>query len=148
MSGMIHMTSTTYCCPESQDTLALGKRIGQQLYAGSVVTLTGPLGAGKTVLAKGIADALGIREQVVSPTYTIIQEYMGDLPLHHMDLYRIDSEEDFEMLGADEMLYGDGVTLIEWSEKISALLPPDHISVRIAIEQNGERMITIEGMTL
>lgn len=142
------MKMTTVHCRDAEQTFSLGRRLGSRLESGAVVTLSGALGAGKTVLAKGIAVALDIHEHVVSPTYTIIQEYSGRLPLHHMDLYRLESEEDFEMLGADEMLYGNGVTLIEWSEMITELLPPDHISVRISIEPDGERIITIEGIEL
>ncbi len=108
-------------------------------------SLRGSLGAGKTVLAKGLALALGISEPIVSPTFTLIQEYEGTLPLHHMDLYRIGSTEEFEMIGGEELLYSNGVTLIEWSEKIADMLPDSTLYVDIGIMPNQERTITLQG---
>lgn len=129
-----------------QETTALGFRIGKACSAGSVVSLRGSLGAGKTVLAKGIAKALGITEAIVSPTFTLMQEYEGKLKLHHMDLYRISGTDEFEMIGGEEMLYGNGVTLIEWSEKIQDMLPDGTIFVDISIMPDMKREITIEGI--
>ncbi len=129
-----------------QETSDLGFRIGKACKAGSVVSLRGSLGAGKTVLAKGIARALGITEAIVSPTFTLIQEYEGTLDLYHMDLYRISGSDEFEMIGGEEMLYGNGVTLIEWSEKIQDMLPDWTIFVDICIMEDNTREITIEGI--
>ncbi|HHT81425.1 MAG: tRNA (adenosine(37)-N6)-threonylcarbamoyltransferase complex ATPase subunit type 1 TsaE [Sphaerochaeta sp.] len=131
-----------------QETLELGFRIGEACSAGSTVSLRGSLGAGKTVLAKGIAKALGITEAIVSPTFTLMQEYEGKLPLYHMDLYRISGTDEFEMIGGEEMLYGNGVTLIEWSEKIQDMLPDGTIFVHISIMPDNKREITIEGIEL
>lgn len=129
-------------------TLEIGKTIGGLLRKGDIVSLRGPLGAGKTIIAKGIALALNIEEPVTSPTYTLIQEYHGNLTLYHMDLYRIDSIEDFEMLGAEEMLYGEGITLIEWSEVVEDLLPENTIRITISIEKNQQRTISVWGLTI
>ena len=115
---------------------------------GSVISLRGPLGAGKTVIAKGVADYLQIREAIVSPTFTLIQEYEGSFPLHHMDLYRIEGLEDFDGIGGEELLYSEGITLIEWSEKIDEILPPHTIRVEISIGSDGSRTIVVTGIAL
>jgi tRNA threonylcarbamoyladenosine biosynthesis protein TsaE len=131
-----------------KETIRLGYALGKILTKGAVVSLRGSLGAGKTVFAKGVAQSLGIQEAIVSPTFTLIQEYEGTLPLYHMDLYRIDSAEEFELIGGEEYLYGEGITLIEWSEKIRDLLPEETIYVTITLADDGAREIWIEGATL
>ena len=131
-----------------KETIRLGYALGKTLTKGAVVSLRGSLGAGKTVFAKGVARSLGIQEAIASPTFTLIQEYEGTLPLYHMDLYRIDSTEEFELIGGEEYLYGEGITLIEWSEKIQDLLPEETIYVTIALIDDGSREIRIEGATL
>ncbi|NCC64138.1 MAG: tRNA (adenosine(37)-N6)-threonylcarbamoyltransferase complex ATPase subunit type 1 TsaE [Spirochaetia bacterium] len=131
-----------------EETQQVGHRLGLLAKAGMVVSLRGSLGSGKTIFAKGFAQALGITEAIVSPTFTIIQEYEGTLPLYHMDLYRISSSEEFEMMGGEEFLHGDGATLIEWSEKISQMLPDSTIYVDIKIMPNQERIITLQGVAL
>lgn len=135
-------------CKTVEETKALGYRIGKQLSKGTLVSLRGSLGAGKTVIAKGIAKALEISDAIVSPTFTLIQEYDGTLPLIHMDLYRIEGVDDFEGIGGEELLYSDGVTLIEWSEKIDEILPPHTIYISIEIQDDGERLITLEGLQI
>jgi tRNA threonylcarbamoyladenosine biosynthesis protein TsaE len=98
---------------------------------------------------KGIARALDILEPVTSPTYTIISEYEGRLPLYHMDLYRLSGVDEAELLGAEEYIFGDGVCVIEWSEKIRELFPENIIRVHIMIEStDGTRSIEIEGIEL
>lgn len=129
-------------CSEEQ-TIQIGEDIGSRLTPGSVVALKGSLGAGKTTLVKGIARSLGITEPVTSPSFTIIQQYCGELPLYHMDLYRIDSPEEFDLLGAEEYLYDQGITVIEWGEKISSLLPSSAIHVTCRIEPDQSRVFTI-----
>lgn len=104
------------------------------------------MGAGKTTLVKGIALGLDIRDEITSPTYTIVSEYTGQIDLYHMDLYRIDSLEEFEMLGTDEFMYANNITVIEWSEKISELLPDNTISINITILPDKKRKIEIEGI--
>jgi tRNA threonylcarbamoyladenosine biosynthesis protein TsaE len=98
-----------------------------------VVVLTGDLGAGKTVLAQGIASGLGVSEPVVSPTFTIVREYEGDVPLQHLDVYRLDHLQEVIDLGLDELLDGHAVTVVEWGEAVSALLPADRLEVSLML---------------
>lgn len=128
--------------------MALGERIGRSLEAGTVIALRGGLAAGKTTLAKGIARGLGIQEDVTSPTYTIISEYRGRLTLYHMDAYRLDGEEDFLALGAEEYVYGSGVCVIEWSERVECALPPDAERIELQALEDGGRRLRIIGPRL
>lgn len=130
------------------ETLKIGFRIGLTLKPGDIVALSGDLGAGKTSISKGIARALGIEEEITSPTYTIVSEYEGSIPLYHMDMYRIGSIDEFELLGVDELLFGQGVSLIEWSERITEYLPDDCKKLNIHILENGQRKISLEGIDL
>ena len=138
----------THRCKTVEETEQLGFLIGSSIKSIALISLRGSLGAGKTVIAKGIARALGITEAIVSPTFTIIQEYSGTRPLIHMDLYRIEGIDDFEGIGGEELLYQNGITLIEWSEKIDEILPSSTIYVSIEIEKDGQRIITIEGLEI
>jgi tRNA threonylcarbamoyladenosine biosynthesis protein TsaE len=125
--------------------MQVGYQLAARFVPGSVVALIGDLGAGKTTLAKGIAQRLTIEEQLTSPTFTLISTYtQGQLPLHHVDLYRIDLPAEVEDLGLDELMSGDGVTLIEWGEKAESLLPEETIRVRIALE-GTTRVIAVTG---
>ena len=129
-----------------KDTGRRGKKIGRRLRPNDVVTLHGTLGAGKTTFAKGIAEALGIREAVTSPTFTILSQYSGSLPLTHMDLYRLGSEEEFELLGGEDFFYAEGITLIEWSEKAQPFLPKETVEVFISVNPDTQqRIIEIQG---
>ena len=131
-----------------QDTRELGKRMSQKVTPGTVISLRGSLGAGKTVFAKGFALGLGITEAIVSPTFTLVQEYDGRLKLYHLDLYRLSGEDEFESMGGEDFLYSDGVALIEWSEKIEDMLPDDTIFINITINEDLTRSIEIKGMEL
>src|SRR6056297_3896621 len=130
----------------SEETIRLGKKIGYKVAPGDIITLHGSLGCGKTTIVKGIAESLEIEDQITSPSYTLISEYEGRIPLYHMDLYRIDDIDEFELLGAEELLYGSGVTIIEWAEKIEQLLPDKCISITFYIDAATEREIKIEGI--
>lgn len=138
-----------------EETIAVGKSIGLRLAEncadGALVLLVGPLGAGKTVLAKGIARGLGIEEQIISPTYTIVSEYgSGSVPLHHVDLYRIEGNEQMENLGLEDILRGNGVVVVEWGEKLApglAAAVAEHeprLRVTIALAPDGGRDITVD----
>lgn len=105
--------------------------------------MQGTLAAGKTTITKGIAQSLGIDDTVTSPTFCLISEYEGKMPLYHMDVYRLDSTEDFINLGTEDMLYGNGVTVIEWSEKIMSELPPETIIIYLEAQADGSRLINI-----
>jgi tRNA threonylcarbamoyladenosine biosynthesis protein TsaE len=132
----------------AEETLRIGERIGASLAPGAIILLCGDLGAGKTVLAKGIARALGVREEVSSPTYTLVSEYAGRLRLIHVDLYRIGQAEEIEGLGLDDLLWGDAVSLIEWGEKLRPLLEGGYAEVFLAIHPDSSRSIAIHGIEL
>lgn len=115
-----------------EKTFQLGYKLGTLLQQGDVVCLTGDLGAGKTTLSKAIAKGLGVEEDVTSPTFTLLHEYSGRLPLYHFDVYRIQRIEEMEDLGYEEYFYGDGVCIIEWASKIEELIPEEHLWIHIA----------------
>jgi tRNA threonylcarbamoyladenosine biosynthesis protein TsaE len=136
-----------------EETFAFGERIGARLRRaapdGMVILLVGPLGAGKTVLAKGIAHGLGITEHVVSPTYTIVSEYTtGERPLHHVDLYRIEGAVQMENLGLEDIMGGSGIVLVEWGEKLDGTnaAPTQAARVSIHLAADGGRDIAAEGL--
>ena len=137
--------NTTIVCRTADDMEALGRSFGEKCRPGSVISLRGSLGAGKTVFAKGVARSLGITEAIVSPTFTLVQEYEGRLPMYHMDLYRITSEEDFQMIGGEDMLYSDGVCLIEWSEVIDSMLPKNTLFIDIKVNDDQSRTVSVVG---
>jgi tRNA threonylcarbamoyladenosine biosynthesis protein TsaE len=128
-----------------EETIKIGERLAKRLKRGDVVALIGSLGAGKTVLAKGIASGLGVKDAryVNSPSFVIIKEYRGRLPLYHFDLYRLDAPSVLDSLGYDEYFYGDGVTVVEWADKIAKLLPKRHIEVRLEITGGNNRKVEI-----
>ncbi len=134
----------TFYTSSAEETIELGKKIGSLLQKGDVIALQGTLAAGKTTITKGIALALGIEEEITSPTFCLISEYYGKMPLYHMDVYRLEGTEDFINLGTDDMIYGDGVCLIEWSEKIMDELPSSTIIIRLTPQEDGSRKIEIE----
>jgi tRNA threonylcarbamoyladenosine biosynthesis protein TsaE len=121
------------CTRSAAATAELGTRLAALLRAGDIVVLTGDLGSGKTVLAQGIARGLGVTEPVVSPTFTIVREYDGDLPLQHLDVYRLDHLQEAIDLGLDELLDDGRVTVIEWGEAVGALLPADRLEVVLTV---------------
>ena len=128
----------------AEDTINIGKIIGSSLTKGTVIAFKGTLAAGKTTLTKGIAESLEIDEVITSPTFTLVSEYEGKLPFYHFDVYRLDTVEDFLNIGSEEMMYGDGVCAIEWSEKIESALPKDAIIIEIEILTPETRKITIK----
>ena len=117
----------------SEETYRLGEEMGRKAEPGDVYALTGDLGTGKTVFARGFAAGLGISGYVNSPTFTILQVYEeGRLPLYHFDVYRIEEPEEMEEIGYEDYFYGDGVTLIEWAELIDVLLPDRAFRINIS----------------
>ena len=134
----------TFTTKSEEETIELGKKIGRLLKKGDIIAMQGTLAAGKTTITKGIAQALGIIDTITSPTFCLISEYYGSMPLYHFDVYRLDGTEDFINLGADDMLYGDGVSIIEWSEKIMDELPSHTIVLRLTPQDDGSRLIEIE----
>ena len=134
-------------CPE--DTFALGEKIGRLAEPGTVLTLVGDLGVGKTVFTQGVAAGLGIREPVNSPTFTIVQIYEeGRMPFYHFDVYRIGDIEEMEEIGYDDYFFGQGICLIEWADLIEEILPEKLIKVTIEkdLEKGFDyRRITVIG---
>ena len=134
----------TFTTHSAEETIALGEKIGSLLKKGDVIAMQGTLAAGKTTITKGIAKALGVSDTITSPTFCLISEYSGKMPLYHMDVYRLEGGEDFVNLGTDDMIYGDGVSIIEWSEKIMEELPSRTIILRLTPQDDGSRLIEIE----
>lgn len=130
-----------------EDTYALGQTIGKEAIAGSVYTLVGDLGVGKTVFTQGLAEGLGITEPVNSPTFTIVQVYEeGRLPFYHFDVYRIGDVSEMDEVGYEEYVYGDGVSLIEWANLIEEILPVRY--TQITIEKDLEKGFDYRKITI
>ena len=126
------------------ETVALGRRLAAALQPGDVVALYGDLGAGKTHLVKGLCAGLGVPPaHVTSPTFTLVNEYDGDLPVFHFDAYRIERPEEFFQLGYEDYFFGDGVSLVEWPERVEALVPPEAIRLRLTHGGGDVRRIAV-----
>ena len=136
----------------SKETLVFGERLGKNLQAGDIIFLFGEIGSGKTTLTQGIGRGLGIGDKCIrSPTFTIINEYFGSLPVYHIDLYRLDTYSEIEALGLEEIFVSSGVSIIEWAEKLSSkcskvlgLKVNKRIEIYISIERDNERIFRIE----
>lgn len=127
------------------ETRAIGARLGRKLKPGDLIALEGELGAGKTCLAQGLLEGLGIRGYAGSPTFTILNEYPGPVPVYHFDVYRLDGPEGLDDLGYEDYFYGDGVTIVEWADLVDEVLPPDHIRIRLQEgDEADSRRILIE----
>lgn len=124
------MSELRYTTGTTEETIALGERLGALLRAGDVLVLTGDLGAGKTQLTKGIAAGMGITDDVTSPTFNILMVYEGaGMPLYHFDLYRLDDPEQLEDIGFYDALEGDGPCVIEWGEQFASEIGPERLDV-------------------
>ena len=123
--------SAPFVTRSAEQTTALGRRIAALLFPGAFLALSGDLGAGKTALAKGIGEGLGIFD-ITSPTFTIVQEYMGRLPLYHFDAYRLHDATELYATGYEEYLYAGGVILMEWPALVAGALPPERLDVTIS----------------
>lgn len=130
-----------------EETFELGRKMGENVKAGTIICLDGDLGVGKTVFTKGFASGLGIEESVNSPTFTIIQIYEeGKIPLYHFDVYRIGDYEEMYELGYEDYFFGEGVCLIEWSELISEIIPKE--SIKVTIKKNLEKGLDYREITI
>ena len=130
-----------------EETKKLGELLGSELIAGSVIGLTGNLGSGKTVFTQGIAKGLNVDEPN-SPTFVIMRSYDGEIPLYHFDVYRLESSAEFEEIGYEEFIYGNGVSVIEWADKINDVLPDNTVIIEISIfekDVENSRIIKIKG---
>ena len=124
-----------------QRTESLGTVLGKIAEPGDIITLAGTLGAGKTALAQFIGRGLGIDPSIyiTSPTFSLLHEYQGRIPLYHMDLYRLGSEEEIESLGFSEYFYGHGLTVIEWPERLGSLMPAERLHIELVISGETSR---------
>jgi len=133
----------------AEETQQVGRRLGELAQAGDLILLVGELGTGKTCLAQGIARGLGIDDYITSPSFVLIREHQGRLPLYHIDLYRLDKVEEITDLGLDDYLFGEGVCVVEWAEKAFDFFPKENLLIRLRhlaetrrglrLEPNGQR---------
>ena len=135
-----------YLTRSAAETEALGERLGKTLVGGEILAYEGALGMGKTAFTRGLAKGLGFTGRVTSPTFTIVNEYEGRLPLFHFDMYRLSDEEELFDIGWEDYLTRGGVCAVEWSERVTAALPAETRYIRFARgEEADSRIITIEG---
>jgi len=130
----------------AEETMLIAEKLAKTLNPGDMIALSGDLGSGKTTFTKGIGKGLGVKDsrRINSPTFVLIKEYGGKIPLYHLDLYRLDALKEIENLAIEEYIYGTGVTVIEWAEKIKCLLPEKHILVKFKIKGDTKREVVIE----
>ena len=138
------MSRQTFASRDPAETQAIGERLGARLTPGAVIACTGELGAGKTCFLQGLARGLGVTSGVTSPTFVLVNQYRGRMPIYHHDAYRTGSLTELVDLGLEEMLHGDGVTVIEWADKLLPLLPARTIHVHLQGLGDEPREITID----
>lgn len=153
MSPVFGPNTLDFISHSDAQTQRLGARLGPFLQPGDVLALVGDLGSGKTRWVKGVCQGLGITDPVISPTFTLVNEYHGRWPIYHIDLYRITDAVETVTFGLEEYLYGSGICLIEWADRITDLLPRDHLTVelyyleetkrRLVLRPHGERFGTL-----
>ncbi len=146
MSPEASRVKLRYVSGSPEETQRIGEALGRRLGPGDVVATIGELGTGKTCFLQGLVRGLGVTETVTSPTFVLINHYRGRLPVHHVDAYRTESLTELLDLGLEEFFYGDGVTVVEWADKLLPLLPPHTILVKISGLGNEPREIVIEGL--
>jgi tRNA threonylcarbamoyladenosine biosynthesis protein TsaE len=134
------LTSWLFLSASESDTELLSQRLAAVVEPRTVVALVGNLGAGKTLLVRAVAEALGVDSRAIaSPTFVLVHEYFGRLPIYHFDIYRLRDPADFLNLGADEYLNSDGVCFIEWADRVESLLPADHLQIEITASGSTQR---------
>jgi len=139
------MTPRSLVARSAAETFEAGRTLAATLRAGDIVLLTGDLGMGKTVFARGLAVGLGVDPETVrSPTFTLVNPYHGRIPVYHVDLYRIEKDSDLDELGLEEILGGDGVAIVEWAERLGPWMPGVCVAVRIEDLGNSRRRLSIE----
>ncbi len=139
-------SSHTFTLPSLDDTISFGQRIASQVVPGDIIFLNGDLGAGKTTLTQAIGHSLGVPKScyITSPTFSLLHEYQGDLSLYHMDLYRLNGEEEIIELGFEDYLYGDGLCVIEWPDRLGDLTPENRLVIDIETHDQT-RQVTLTG---
>ncbi len=139
------MDSLTISLPDLRSTLALGRYLGEIARPGEAITLAGTLGAGKTTLTQAIGQGLQVPEScyITSPTFSLLHEYPGRLPLYHLDLYRLSDETEIEDLGLLEYLYGTGLSVIEWPDRLGSLMPEERLHIELSLLNETARLAKI-----
>jgi tRNA threonylcarbamoyladenosine biosynthesis protein TsaE len=140
-------TRETFDSRSPEETQAIGERLGAELRPGTVVACVGELGAGKTCFVQGLVRGLGVTSGATSPTFVLVNQYRGRLPVYHLDAYRTDSLTELLDLGVEEMFHGDGVALVEWADRLRPLLPASTVTVTITGLGDEPRQIVIERPT-
>lgn len=134
-----------YITESAEETSRIGEKLGRLVNEGNIICLSGDLGAGKTAFTKGIAKGMGVEDYVTSPTYTIINEYEGRLPLYHFDVYRLNDVEEMYELGYEEYFFGDGVVVVEWADIVRDIIPGERLWITILNARGDDtREIIIE----
>jgi tRNA threonylcarbamoyladenosine biosynthesis protein TsaE len=129
----------------AEETREVGAALAALLVPGDVISLTGDLGAGKTTFVQGAARGLGVEDPVASPTFVLVREYRGDLPVYHLDVYRLDRLQEVIELGFEDLLDPSGVMFIEWGDAIDALLPDEHLRVELRTSDGDDRRLSFSG---
>lgn len=138
------MKPTEIITNNAKETLKFGRKFSSQLKAGDIVCLFGELGSGKTTFVKGLAQGLGIDPDVVnSPTFVLLNVHEGQLPLYHFDLYRLEDVKEILALGYEEYFYGEGITVVEWAERLKTLMPKKYVRVELFHQGENKRLIKI-----
>lgn len=138
------MKSTEIVTNNVEETLKFGKKFFLQLKAGDIVCLFGDLGSGKTTFVKGLAQGLGIKQDIVnSPTFVLLNIYEGKLPLYHFDLYRMEDVKEILAIGYEEYFYGQGITMVEWAERLENLMPKKYVRVELLHRGEEKRLIRV-----
>jgi tRNA threonylcarbamoyladenosine biosynthesis protein TsaE len=138
------MNSLELTTRSPEQTQEFGTRLGELANPGDVILLVGKLGAGKTCLTQGIAWGLGIKEYAASPSFVLVRELKGRLPLYHLDFYRLENLAEIAELGLDEYFYGQGVSVVEWAEKALSLLPPENLLIEMSYISDSERRLKLK----
>jgi len=140
--GELVKMNLTIITKSPEETKKLGKEVGKLAKPGDLLAFYGELGAGKTCFIQGISQELEVKDYVTSPSFNIINEYQGKLPIYHFDLFRLNNAEEILELGYEEYFYGEGLTVIEWAEKIEQLLPKEHLKIDIKFKDRYKRRIS------
>ena len=128
-------------------TIRIGSLLASHLRRGSIVCLFGELGSGKTMLTKGIAKGVGIDPTgIISPTFVLVRQYQGKVPLYHFDLYRMEKVKDIADLGYEEFFYGDGITVIEWADRLKGILPEEYLKIELLVVSEKIRQLCLQGI--
>jgi tRNA threonylcarbamoyladenosine biosynthesis protein TsaE len=138
------MNSVELTTRSPEQTQEFGTRLGKIARSGDVVLLTGKLGAGKTCLTQGIAWGLDIDDYAISPSFVLVRELYGRLPLYHLDFYRLENLEEIAELGLDEYFYGQGVSVVEWADRALSLLPPENLLIEMDYVSDSERRLKLK----